>query len=218
MDPVNARFWNLVSGWKDPKTPSLRPRVDGIRILCISMIPSPHPSTSSLWPPNPARSHNNNNNNNGGLLLVFVLQKILSLLWLLRQNIFPLWHYAEQKRIMDNWLAIFIFFPLCWFLLLLSVCIQPASFMRMLRLFFSVFGVFQVGWNLNYSVLSCLQWIRLDADILETMQRKTEGKKIVLVCVDTSVIPAWISRYPPAVPKAWHIGCLPRRLNGRHSR
>ena len=35
-----------------------------IRILCISMMPSPHPSTSSLPPLNPAMSHNNNNNNN----------------------------------------------------------------------------------------------------------------------------------------------------------
>ena len=32
-----------------------------IRILCISMPPSLHPSTSSLQPLNPATSHNNNN-------------------------------------------------------------------------------------------------------------------------------------------------------------
>ena len=47
----------------------------------------------------------------------------------------------------------------------------------MLRLFFSVFGEFQVppiGWNMNYSVLSCFQWIRVDANILETRPRKTE--------------------------------------------
>ena len=37
---------------------------------------------------------------------------------------------------------------------------------------------------MNYSVFSCLQWIRLDASILETMQRKTGGRKIVLVRVD----------------------------------
>ena len=35
-------------------------------------------------------------------MLVFVLQKILSLLGLLGQNIMLLCHYAEQKRIMDN--------------------------------------------------------------------------------------------------------------------
>ena len=35
-----------------------------ICILCVSMTPSPHPSTSNLQPLNPAMSHNNNN---GGL-------------------------------------------------------------------------------------------------------------------------------------------------------
>ena len=57
----------------------------------------------------------------------------------------------------------------------------------MLHLFFSVFVEFQApptGWNMNYSVLSRLQWIRLDTNILETMPRKTEEKKIVLVRVD----------------------------------
>ena len=32
-----------------------------IHILCMSMTPTPHPSTSSLWPLNPAPSRNNNN-------------------------------------------------------------------------------------------------------------------------------------------------------------
>ena len=59
--------------------------------------------------------------------------------------------------------------------------------MLMLRLFFSVFGEFQapsIGWNMNYSVFSRFQWIRVDANILETMPRKTEEKKIILVRVD----------------------------------
>ena len=58
--------------------------------------------------------------------------------------------------------------------------------MHMLRLFFSVSGEFQApptGWNMNYSVLSCFQWIRLDADILEMMLRKTEEKKRLFGCV-----------------------------------
>ena len=116
-------------------------------------------------------------------MLVFVLEKILSVLGLLGQNIMLLCQYAEQKSIMDNQLAIFI----VWFLLLLSVCIQRASFMHMLHLFFSIFGEFQappIGWNMNYSVLSRFQWIRLDANILETMPRKTEEEKIVLVRVN----------------------------------
>ena len=45
-------------------------------------------------------------------MLAFMPQKILSLLGLLRQNLMLLCHYAERKRIMDNWLAIFIFFLL----------------------------------------------------------------------------------------------------------
>ena len=56
-----------------------------------------------------------------------------------------------------------------------------------LRIFFSYFGEFQVhlkAWNMNFSVLSCFQWIRIDANILETMPRKTEEKKIVFVRVD----------------------------------
>ena len=36
-----------------------------IWILSKTMSPSPHPSTSCLWPLNPATSHNNNNNNGG---------------------------------------------------------------------------------------------------------------------------------------------------------
>ena len=60
-------------------------------------------------------------------MLVFVLQKILSQLGLLGQNIMLHFHLFVVR-----------------FLLLLSVCIQCASFMRMLHLFFSVFGEFQV--------------------------------------------------------------------------
>ena len=37
---------------------------------------------------------------------------------------------------------------------------------------------------MNYSVFGRFQWIRVDADILETMPRKTEEKKIVFVRVD----------------------------------
>ena len=52
--------------------------------------------------------------------------------------------------------------------------------MCMLRLFFSVFGEFQappIGWNINYSAFGHFQWICLDANIFETMPRKTEEKK-----------------------------------------
>ena len=66
MDPVNTLFWNLVSGWKNPKTPPLCSRVDGKSVYFLYRWR--HRSTSSLRPLNPATSHNNsnNNNNNGG--------------------------------------------------------------------------------------------------------------------------------------------------------
>ena len=116
-------------------------------------------------------------------MLVFALKKILSLLGLLGQSILLLCHYAERKRIMDNRLAIFVFFLLCSVSSSTVWLYTVASFMRMLRLLFSVFVEFQappVGWNMNYSVLSRFQWIRLDTNILEKMPRKTGGKKTVL--------------------------------------
>ena len=40
---------------------------------------------------------------------------------------------------------------------------------------------------MTYSVLSHLQWIHLDANTLEKMPRKTEEKKIVLICADMAL-------------------------------
>ena len=78
-------------------------------------------------------------------------------------------HYAEQRRIMDNRLAIFIFFLLCSFFLLL---------------FFSVFGEFQAPpIGLEYE-LQCGESYTMDANILEMMPRKMGEKQIVLVGVD----------------------------------
>ena len=59
-------------------------------------------------------------------------------------------------------------------------CLQCASLMRMLSVFFSVFDeceVPPVGWNMNCSVFGRFQWIRVDANILKTMTRRTEGKR-----------------------------------------
>ena len=41
---------------------------------------------------------------------------------------------------------------------------------------------------MNYSVLSRFQWIRLDANILETMPRKKDEKEIVLLSVDMAQV------------------------------
>ena len=110
-------------------------------------------------------------------MFVLVLQKIFSLSELLGQNILLLCHSLSEKglRTTDE-----PFSSCCVrFLPLLSVFIQVANFMHMLRRFFSVFGEFQappIGWNMNYSVLSHSQWIRLDVNILKTIPRKTEKK------------------------------------------
>ena len=72
-----------------------------IHVLCVSMRPSPHPST-------PRRLMTTTTT-----MADYMLQKILSLSGLLWQNILLLCHYAERKRIMDDRLAISIFFLLC---------------------------------------------------------------------------------------------------------
>ena len=102
-----------------------------IRILSETMTPSPHPSTSSLRPLNPAMSHNNYNKTMAAdNMLVLVLQQILSLLGLLGQNILLLCLGLPVYTIV-------VFFV--WFLLY-CLFVQSESFLRMLRVFFSIFG------------------------------------------------------------------------------
>ena len=77
--------------------------------------------------------------------------------------------------------AIFIFFFLLCSVSPSTVCLQRASLMRMLSVFFSVFGECQappVGWNMNCSVVGRCQSIHVDANILKTMMRKMEGKRL----------------------------------------
>ena len=101
-------------------------------------------STPSLRPLNPATSHNNNNNNGGLRACVHAAEDIepirvtrvkyyapLPLRWAKQDYGQP--HTPHHFRSTAK-----------GFLLLLSVCIQCASFMHMLRLFFSVFCEFQV--------------------------------------------------------------------------
>ena len=61
-------FKNRSQGGKSRKrSPPCPPfsRGQRIRILCKTMTPTPHPSTSGLQPLKPAKSRNNNNNNGG---------------------------------------------------------------------------------------------------------------------------------------------------------
>ena len=73
-------------------------------------------------------------------------------------------------------LAIFIFLFLCSDSPSTVCLFTEDNLTRMLRLFYFVLGEFQappIGWRMNYSVLRRFQWIRLDANILETMPSKS---------------------------------------------
>ena len=110
---------------------------------------------------------------------VFGLQKILSLIGLLGQNIVLLCHYAKWKRIMDNQIAIFLFFLFC--------SVSPFSVflftVRKLRLFFSVFGEFQVPpIGLEYA-LQCVESFSMDLfgrKYSWNDAKEDKGKKIAL--------------------------------------
>ena len=80
MYPANALFWNLVSGWKNLKTPPLHSRLDSetAYFACWWCHRStPRPLAFNLWTPGrliPTAI------TMADYMLVFVLQKILSLL------------------------------------------------------------------------------------------------------------------------------------------
>ena len=102
MDPVNAMtmnalFWNLVSGWKNPQTSvisCLLVWTANPHSLCIDDA-SPHSSTSSLQPLNPVMSHNNNDNN-GELHAGVCAAEDIEPNRFTRANILLLCYYAED--------------------------------------------------------------------------------------------------------------------------
>ena len=102
MDPVNAMtinalFWNLVSGWKNPKTSvisCLLVWTANPHSLCIDDA-SLHSSTSSLQPLNPVMSHNNNDNN-GELHAGVRAAEDIEPNRFTRANILLLCYYAED--------------------------------------------------------------------------------------------------------------------------
>ena len=118
MDPVNTvpantLFWNLVSGWKNPKTLPLRSHVDNKSAYFVYRSHH-HPTCRPLaFDRLTLRRLITTTTTMVDYMLVFVPQKILSLWGLQGKNIMLLCHYAEQIRIMDNWVAIFVFFLLC---------------------------------------------------------------------------------------------------------
>ena len=146
----------------------------GRRIL--SMMPISHPSTSSLQPLNPATSHNINNKNGG--LHTRAAEDIESFLQL--TGIVVEYDHSSSSTLLSVHtnasgflaLAIFIFFLLCS-VSLSTVCLYTTQVLCASSISSSTFLVnfkhHLLAWNVNYSVLSHCQWIRLDANILETI-------------------------------------------------
>ena len=100
--PENTRCWKRVSGWRNPKTQPSHFHVDGESAFFPKRWrhrhrPTPRPLASDLWTLRRLTTTMAADN-----MLVLILQQILSLLGLLRQNITLLCHYVEQKRILDN--------------------------------------------------------------------------------------------------------------------
>ena len=135
MDRGNPVFRNLVSGWRCFEYTVLAfSRGQPICVLCVLMTPSPFNLLT------PQRLTTTTTTTTADYMLVFVLQKMLSLVVECEsQQQFDL-IISPHKRFWFSSTGHF-----CRLLLLLSVCIQRRSFM------------------------SRLQWIQLDSKILEMM-------------------------------------------------
>ena len=97
-----------------------------IRVLCILITSWPHPSTSSLWPLNPTMTHNNNNNNNNGGLHACV--RAAEDIEPIRAKTFCCSATTlSRKRIVDDRLAIFVFFFLLCSVSPSTVCLYTSS-------------------------------------------------------------------------------------------
>ena len=180
MDPVNALFFKPGLRVENLKTAPLRCHVDG-------------ESTSfayrwrhNLRPLDPAMSHNNNNNNNNGGLHACVGAA---------EDIEPFW--VTMAKYSASSYATSSSSCCVRFLLLLSVCIQRSSFMRML--FFSVLVNFKC--HLQAGIRTEVCWVVYNGSawtqIFLKRCRGRRRKKIVLVRVDMvsiTVSPFQVSR------------------------
>ena len=144
-----------------------------ICILCILMTPSPHPSTSSLRLLNTTTSHNN-----VVLHACVHFAEDIEPIRFTRTNYYaalPL-HWAKNDcgQLTSHFRLLFVVFGFSFYCLFaysvqaLCTCSVSSS---------QFWGNFK-AWNMKQSVLSHLQWIHLDANILEIMPRKTGGKKM----------------------------------------
>ena len=148
-----------------------------IWILSTTITPSPRPSTS----------HNNNNNNGGLHGRVRAAEDIEPFLQLTRLVV-----ECESQQQFDLIIGPHkrFWFPCTRrFHLLLAVF----SFSVYCLFVYSIFGECQappIGWNINYSVFGRFQRIRADANILETMPRKTEEKRSIQIDTFSCEVPS----------------------------
>ena len=92
-----------------------------------------------------------------------------------------------KKRYDSGFLVLAIIFFLLCSVSPSTVCLQRASLLRMLSVFFFVFGECQappIGLEFELQRFGPFQWIRVDANILKTMTRKTEKTNMVFARVD----------------------------------
>ena len=146
-----------------------------ICILCVRMMmPSPQPSTSGLRPLTPAKSHYNNNN--GGLHACVCAAEDIEPIRVTRAKYsapLPLRlakkEYGQPASHFHLLLAVFGFSFYCLFVYSVqALCACSVSSSPFLVNFAP-----PIGWNMNYSMLSHLQWIHLGMNILEAMPRET---------------------------------------------
>ena len=194
--PENTLFWKRVSGWRNPITQPSRFHVDGI--LSEMMAALPRPSTSCLRPLSPATSHNNNNNNGGLHARVRAAEDIEPFLQLTHivvecesQQQFDLINGPHQRfwfpctSHFNFLLVVFGFYVYCLFVY--SAQAKCACSVSSSAFLVNVKRHLEAR-NRIYSVFGHFKWIRMDANILETMPRKTEERKIVFARVDGPLV------------------------------
>ena len=187
----NALFWKRVPGWKNPKTQPSHSHVDSESTYFPKRwhhCPTPWPLASDLWT----------------LRHLITATKTMAD-YCLCLCFLQLTHLVVECESQQQFDLIIDPHKRFWFL-----C--TSHFRLLLLVFrFSFYCLFvnsvQALWahsvssspflvnfkhhlttrNVNYSVFSRFQWIRMDTNILGTMPRKMEEKKIVLVRVDKAL-------------------------------
>ena len=184
MDPVNALFWNVISGWKNLKTLPLCSRLDSKYAYLAYRWhhrATPQPLALDLL----TLEHLITTTTMVDYTLVFVPQKILSLLGLLGQNIMLLYHYTEQKMNMDNRLAIFIFFVSCS-VSPSTVCLYTVCKLYAQSLLLCFWWISRATYRPGIWTTAC--WVISNGSIWKQIFLKRcqerRGKKIIFVRVD----------------------------------